>query len=253
MTHSLPPHRAADRYRAGKRLWAPDEEAQLCARYPHEPTAEIARDLRRSLTATYAHAAQLGLAKTAAYLASPAACRLRRPEGPDHPGFRTQFKLGHVPANKGPRRPGWFRGRMRDTQFKPGHRQRWMPVGSTRLIDGYVYRKVSDTPKVPYTVNWKPEHHLIWTRVHGPVPKGHALAFKNSDRMDLRLDNLECVPRRELMWRNSVHRLPRELAEAVQLLGALNRKVRRERRGGEKQDSGFAGSPVRDAGAAEGR
>jgi hypothetical protein len=80
---------------------------------------------------------------------------------------------------------------------------------------------------VPYTVNWKPQHHLLWAAAHGPVPPGHALAFKNGDRTDVRLDNLECIPRRELMLRNTVHNYPKPLAETIQLLGALTNRIRR--------------------------
>ena len=117
---------------------------------------------------------------------------------------------------------------MRETQFKPGvPSHRYMPIGSTRLIEGYVFRKISDVPKVPYTVNWKAEHVLIWERAHGPVPRGHALVFRNGNRTDVRLDNLECLTRRALMARNSVHNLPAPLKATIQLLGALNRQIRR--------------------------
>jgi hypothetical protein len=116
---------------------------------------------------------------------------------------------------------------MKETQFKKGERsQNYMPLGSTRLIDGYVYRKVSDVPNVPYTVNWKPEHHLIWAKVHGPIPRGHALKFRDGDRMNTRLDNLQLITRRELMRRNTIHNLPQPLKSTIHLLGQLNRHIR---------------------------
>jgi hypothetical protein len=83
-------------------------------------------------------------------------------------------------------------------------------------------------------VNWKPEHVLIWMAAHGPIPPGHALAFKNRDRQDIRLENLEQISRRELMARNSVHNLPKPIVHAIQLIGAVNRQIRR--RTNEKQD-----------------
>lgn len=197
-------------------------------RYPHESTAALARDLRRSLASVYARAKLLGLTKSAPYLASPDACRLRRG---DHVGARYRFAKGHVPANKGLRRPGWAPGRMQETQFKPGvlngiAAQRFRPIGSTRLCDGYLYRKISAKPG-PWTANWKLEHVLIWERAHGPVPAGHALVFRNQDRADVRLENLELITRRALMARNSIHNFPKPLATAVQLLGALTRQIRR--------------------------
>jgi hypothetical protein len=221
-----------DRFRAGKRLWSKADDRRLRQVYPHTKTSTLARPFRRTVQAIIGRAAILGLHKSAAYLASPAACRLRRG---DNPGIPFRYQPGHVPANKGLRRPGWSAGRMKETQFKPGHRSNWMPIGSTRLCDGYVYVKVADVPHVPHTVNWFPLHILEWERVHGPLPAGHALTFRNGDRTNVRLDNLELITRRELMARNSVHNLPKSLAQAVQLLGALNRKLQRSSRD-EKQD-----------------
>jgi hypothetical protein len=230
-------NRGAERYRAGKRLWNPGDDRILRAIYPDTPTADVARQLRRTLCAVYGRAQAFGLTKSAAYLASPDACRLRCG---DHVGAAYWYPKGHVPANKGLRRPGYAPGRMRETQFKPGTRSgtaaaHHMAVGSTRLVEGYVYRKVSDVPNVPYTVNWKAEHHLIWVAAHGPIPPGHKLRFLNGDRMDVRLENLELTTHRAMMLRNSMHTLPPALAKTLQLLGALNRQIRR-RTPDEKQD-----------------
>jgi hypothetical protein len=220
--------------RAGKRLWSKADDARIRRAFPHTRTDVLARSLRRSLTAVYARAGVLGVRKSAAYLASPEACRLRRG---DHVGAAFRFKPGQVPPNKGLRRPGWGPGRMKETQFKKGARgTRWMPIGSTRLVDGYLYRKISDVPLVPWTVNWRPEHVLIWERVHGPVPAGHCLWFKDRDRWHVDVDNLELHTRRELMRRNSVHTLPESLAQTIQLLGALTRQVRRRTSHASEQD-----------------
>lgn len=226
-----------DRFRAGKRLWDDADDRALVARYPHEPTTTIARELRRSLTAIYARANLLGLTKSAEYLAGPAACRLRRG---DNVGALSQFKQGHVPANKGLRRPGRGPGRMKETQFKKGERRGvavrlYRPIGTERISkDGYRERKVNDD--LPLQRRWRAVHLLLWEATHGPVPKGQAIAFRNGDRRDIRLENLERITRRELMARNTVHNLPKPLAETVQLLGALNRQIRRRDRSHEEQD-----------------
>lgn len=219
-----------DRYRAGKRLWSVEEDAELRRCFPDEPTAVLAKRLRRTTSAVSARAGVLGIHKSAAYLASPHACRLRR--GTPHVGAKYWYPKGHVPANKGLRRPGWHRGRMKQTQFVKGQRSgkaaaHHMPVGSTRLIEGYVFRKVSDIPNVPYTVNWKAESHLVWAAAHGPIPPGHALKFVNGDRTDVRLENLTLITRRSLMLQNTVHNLPAPLPQTIQLLGALRRQIRK--------------------------
>jgi hypothetical protein len=219
---------SSDRFRAGKRLWNPEDDELLRARYPHEPTANLARDLRRSVGSVFGRADKLGLSKSAGYLAGPHACRLRRG---DNPGVATRFKKGHAPPNKGLRRPGWGPGRMKETQFRKGERRGvavrlYQPIGTERISkDGYLERKVNDD--LPLQARWRAVHLLVWEAANGPLPKGYAICFKNRDKTDIRIDNLECITRRELMQRNTVHNYPKPLAETIQLLGALNRQIRK--------------------------
>jgi hypothetical protein len=230
-----------------RRRWSPAEDSQVRAQYPHMKTAVIAAMLERPASSVYQAAARLGVEKSPEYMASPAACRLRRG---DEVGKNHRFPKGHVPANKGTRRPGWAPGRMKETQFKAGQKNHnVMPVGTTRLIDGYVYIKVAAVRYVPYTVNWLPVHILGWERAAGrPMPPGHCLWFRDGDRMNVAVENLELITRAENMRRNTVHNLPKPLAEIVQLRGALVRQInRREKRDGKQQDRRPARDSVRHA------
>ena len=217
-----------------RRFWTPEEDARLRAEFPDTPTAKLAKSLGRSLSSTYQRAYTLGLHKSAAYLASPAAGRTNGRQG-----VGTRFAKGHVPANKGLRRPGWGPGRMKETQFVKGVRrgvavELWKPIGTERMSkDGYLQRKINND--LPLQARWRFVHLLVWEAANGPLPKGHAIAFKNGDKRDIRLDNLECISRRELMARNTVHRYPKPVAQAVQLLGAVKRKINRRARD-EEQD-----------------
>ncbi len=130
-------------------LWTESDDAELLRAYPDESTAAVARRLGRSVTAVYGRAWKLGVGKSEVYLASPDACRLRRG---DNVGAASRFRPGHVPANKGLRRPGWGPGRMKETQFQPGHGGipgRVKPIGATRLVGGYLYRNPSDAALRP--------------------------------------------------------------------------------------------------------
>lgn len=126
------------------------------------------------------------------------------------------------------------------TETKPCRRgNRWLPIGSTRLFGPgrYMYRKIADTPGVPMARNWVLEHRRIWEAAHGPLPDGYVLAFKNGDKADVRLDNLELVSQAMMLSRNTVHNLPAPLPAVVQLLGALTRQIRqRTRDAAQKQD-----------------
>lgn len=218
-----------------RRPWLIEDDALLRAIYADAPTPEVARRLRRSLSGTYGRAMMLGLHKSETYLASPAACRLRRGDNVD---AESRFTKGHVPANKGLRRPGWSVGRMKETQFRKGERRGvaaklWKPIGTERISkDGYRERKINND--LPLQRRWRAVHLLLWESVNGPLPRSHAVAFKNGDRTDVRLDNLELLTRRDLMARNTVHNLPKPLVQAVQLLGALRRKINRRSRNEEQ-------------------
>ena len=211
------------------RPFSKHELEQLRHLYPHTKTGKIAELLGRSLSSIFGMAYKLGLSKSDQYLNSPDACRLRRGE---RIGEHFRYAKGHIPANKGLRRPGYAPGRMADTQFKKGGSTNWMPIGSTRLIDGYLYRKVSDVRNVVHTVNWKLEHRLIYEAAHGVKidPKTHALIFKDGDRTHIELDNLELITRKELRHRNSIHNLPPEIKEVLRLKGAIKRVITRRRK-----------------------
>jgi hypothetical protein len=224
----------ADRFRAGKRLWSKADDARVRRLYPDTSTQTLVRRLRRTVPAIFARARLLGIKKSVAFRASEASARIRRG---DHRGRTCWFPKGHDTWNKGLRRPGWHSGRMRDTQFKKGGRPHtWVPIG-TEVVDpdGYVKWKINDDRAIPSRFNWQFLHVLVWEYVHGPVPPGHTVVFKNKDKHDCRPTNLELITRRELMRRNSIHNLPAPLMKAIQLLGALNRQIRKRDRHAEEQ------------------
>lgn len=210
-----------------RRPWTTDELAILDQAYSDTPTKTLAERLDRPLNSVYRQAAKRGLRKSDAYLNSTDACRLRRG---DNVGSSCRFPKGHTPWNKGMKGLD-AGGRSKETRFKPGHRagraaQLYQPIGTERISkDGYRQRKVNDD--MPLQRRWKMVHHLVWEEHHGPIPKGHAITFVNGDKTDIRIDNLAQVSRREMMARNTIHNLPKELAEACQLKGALTRQINR--------------------------
>lgn len=223
----------AARRKYRRRPWTPPAEAELRRLYPDTPTAQLAILFRRPIGQVYSKSAKLGLKKSEAFLASPAACRLRRG---DNPGIPHRFKKGHVPANKGLRRPGWYAGRMRETQFKKGQKcHNWLPIG-TKLVksDGYLYRKMTDTGYPPR--DWKQVHRLLWEEHYGPIQPGYHVLFIDGDRGNVTLSNFCLVSRADLAALNRMwSRYPRELCEAIQLRGVLKRQINRRTRH-EEQD-----------------
>jgi hypothetical protein len=216
---------------APRRPWQDWELELIRANYADSSTADLARVLGCSRTAVYQRAAKMGLAKSVEFIAQTAR---ERTSAPGHPSHAHRFTKGFVPANKGLQRPGWAAGDMARTQFKKGQlngraAQLVVPIGSTRVNnDGYLDRKVSDEPG-PQTRRWVAVHRLVWAAAHGTVPHGHAIVFKPGRRTtveaDITLDALECISRRELMTRNSYHQYGPEVAQLVQLRGAISRQI----------------------------
>jgi len=68
-------------------------------------------------------------------------------------------------------------------------------------------------------------HHLVLLEAGREVPPGHALVFRDGDKRNFALDNLELVTRGDLMRRNSYHNYGPEIAAAVQLKGAIMRQI----------------------------
>lgn len=204
-----------------RRQWTRKELRVLRKRYSHCPTREIAAALGRTDRAVYMRAGEMGLRKTAAYLASASSGRLTAFSGA---GAAFRFKLGQKPWNAGLK--GWDSGgRSHATRFKPGHRpQTWVPVGTERVTaDGILERKVADTGRKAQ--DWKPVHVLKWERHRGIVPRGRIVIFRDRNRRNFRLSNLACVTRAQLMEHNTIHRYPRELKAIMKLAGRLRREI----------------------------
>lgn len=209
-----------------RHAWTKDQLALLRRQYPCCYTQKIAKALHLELDQVYRKAHQLGLRKSAAFRRMRLADegrRLRRV------GAAHRFQKGIVPANKGLRRPGWYSGRMRETQFKKGQ----FPVnkdpdfyvlGALRInTDGYIDMRVSFEHGAK---GWRGLHLILWEDAHGPMPKGHCLRFRDGDRLNVCLENLMCIRRGENMLRNSIHNLPKPLVDTIQVLGQLKRRIR---------------------------
>lgn len=205
-----------------RRRWTEQELETLRKMYADTKTAKLAALLGRTERSVYMAADSLGLKKSAAYLASPDACRLRRGA---HVGAETQFKPGHAAWNKGTKFTAG--GRSAETRFKPGNKPHtWNPLGHERLSKGgYLQRKMADTGCT--RKDYVPVHHLVWKDAGREIPPGHALTFRDGNKRNFALENLELVARADLMRRNSYHNYPKEVAQAIQLRGALNRKINR--------------------------
>ena len=207
--------------------WTPEQLDTLRRLYAMTPTIQIAEQIGRPLRATYQKAKDLGLRKAPEYYAAHQAGRTDGERG-----RATRFAKGQTPWNKGQHYDAG--GRSVDTRFKPGTRSHtWKPVGTYRInTDGYLDRKVTDDA-LPHK-RWVAVHRLVWIAANGPIPRGHVVVFRPGRRTtnvdEITPDALECISRKTLIERNTVHRHGPEIARLVQLRGAVNRQIRKHER-----------------------
>lgn len=142
-------------------------------------------------------------------------------------GRTGQFEKGHSSWNDGLK--GWSAGgNSMMTRFKPGatplnHR----PVGSERVnVDGYIEIKTAE-PNV-----WGQKHRIEWEKVHGPIPAGHILWFRDNNRQNCHPDNLMLVTRAQhaVVSKMQLHSATGEFKETVVLIADLAMAKTRRRK-----------------------
>lgn len=203
------------------KVWTVEAIKILIEKYSNTPSKEIAELLDCSIYNVHSKAYKLGLRKNEKYLAELhlASAKYLQKSGKSH-----RFEKGHISWNKG-KKIG-TRGRTAETQFRKGNRPfNVRVIGSERVSkDGYIEVKVDKTKF------WKLKHRIVWEEHYGEIPESHCVCFKDNDPLNCAIENLELISRAELLSRQTVHNLPPELKETVQLLGRLKRQINKKER-----------------------
>lgn len=145
-------------------------------------------------------------------------------------GNAGRFRKGNVPFNKGKKWDEYMseEGKRNSarTQFKSGDIPLSLrPDYSERInVDGYI------EIKLPGHKKWVLKHRWIWEQSNGPIPDGSQIHFIDGDRTNCDISNLEMIThaenaRRNCFWNN----YPKEVASLVQLKGALNRQINKQK------------------------
>lgn len=198
--------------------WTLEEIQYLHANYADNFTEDVAKALNKSVKSVYAKAYSLDIRKSKSHhdkVMEKTSIRIRE-------GAKIhRYAKGHQPANKGKKMPAETYAKVAPTMFSKGNKpHNFRPVGSERLTkDGYLERKIAD-PKT-----WRAVHILVWEAAHGPVPAKHKVIFKDNNKLNNELTNLECVSYADLMRRNSIVRYPADLRFAMKTLKKLKKQI----------------------------
>lgn len=201
-----------------KLFWTNEELEYLHANYADNFTEDVAKALNKSVKSVYAKAYLLDIRKSKTHhekVMAKTSIHIREA------AKINRYTKGHQPANKGKKMPAEVYAKVAPTMFGKGHKpHNFKPVGSERLTkDGYLERKVAD-PKT-----WRAVHVLVWEAAYGPVPAKHKVIFKDNNKLNNDLSNLECVSYADAMRRNSIIRYPADLRSAMKTLKKLKEQI----------------------------
>lgn len=153
-------------------------------------------------------------------------------------GLDGKFEKGSKSWNKGMKQSEFLTPeqieRTKATRFQKGDRPgNYKPIGSERVDkkDGYILIKVQDTGSWPE--RWRFKHVVEWEKVNGPIPKGHMLTFLDGNKLNVSLDNLLLITKREnaIINKSGLRSEVKELNEIGINLGRLVSKFHEKREG----------------------
>lgn len=191
-----------------RKRWSKAESEELTKLYPTTLAKDLAKHFDCKVPQIYNRANKLGLHKDQEWLMSYYKENYKGHE-------RTQFQKGIKSWNKGMK--GLQIGGV-ETQFKKGQTPHNIkPIGYRSLRDGYLVEKMEK--------GFEFVHVLLWKQHNGEIPKGMFVVFKDRNKNNITIDNLEIITRVEHMRRNHIQNLPEELKEVVHLKKSLTRKI----------------------------
>lgn len=202
--------------------WTDEALAIIKEMYPDNKTSLIAERLGVGIGIVYRKANELGLKKSEAFNLSYESGRINKLT---LKGEAFRFKKGNVPMNKGRKQIEYMPiesiERTSATRFKKGN----VPfnkkdVGTERISKyGYIEMNTGN--------GYVLKHRHIWETNMGPIPKGMIIGFKDGNKLNLELSNLELLTMKENMLRNSIQRFPAEVIDAIKLVSKLNKKLKK--------------------------
>ena len=193
------------------RSYTPEQIDWLMANYAGRSHTEIASGLN----------ARFGIDKTAEQIKSFIGNRGL------NTGRTGQFEKGQVSWNKGVK--GYMGANA--TSFKKGNAPaNRKPLYTERIDskDGFILIKVPErNPHTGFPTRYKHKHVWVWEQANGPVPEGHVVAFRDSNKLNCELDNLMLLTRTELLSINlhGYKEMPAELKPTILSFAKIEAKA----------------------------
>jgi hypothetical protein len=199
----------------------PEEiKKQIIELYPNNYTKDISKKLNISESSIYNIAFSNSIKKSAEFMRMELqrqADRLRIV------GVKSRIKKGSIPPNKGIKMDSKTYDKVKSTFFKIGHKphnDKW---------DGYERINIEGYTEVRVNGKYILKNRLIYEQHHGKLDKTMLVIFKDSNKQNFNIDNLQAITKAENAIRNSIHRYPEELKSLMRLNGKIKRKINQKK------------------------
>jgi hypothetical protein len=203
-----------------RKFWTPAEIKTLKKLYPNTNSLCIANLLGKKINTVYSMANKLKLKKTDQYLATLNTNRILTESQRN-----SCFKKGNTPLNKGKKHADYMTPeqieKTKVSQYKKGN----VPLntkydGHERItIDGYVEIRISQGI-------YKLKHRELWIKANGLIPEDCIIIFKDGNKQNIVIENLQLITRKENMLRNSIQQYPAELITTLKLVSKLKKTIK---------------------------
>lgn len=226
--------------------WSEKEDNIMRDMFPDNYTKDVCKVLNRSYQSVVGRSYTLRLLKSEKFFEMQKKDLADRIKEGRNPSFvHNGFKKGIIPHNKGKKMDEESLKIMSKTFFQKRHipHNALPPFSEVKRLDKrcnrlYIYIKLPNERKLVV------KHQYLWKSVHGEIPKGHKVVFKDGNTLNCVIDNLELVSNAELMVRNSIVRYPALLGSTIRVLGRLKRTIKNKEKHGKEQNAGFEGFTV---------
>ena len=203
----------------GRTNYTLQEDETIRTNYLTMPIKQLATMMNRSFTGINGRLSAMGLEVPVELAAQ------RKAEG--------MYRQGSVPKNKGKKQSEYMTpeaiARTALTRFCKGHipHNHHEEIGTIVIRHAHKDRKAPPYKWIKTLEGMRMLHAYNWEQIHGKVPKGFVLRFKDGNTMYCDPINLELITLIENMKRNTIHRYPDELKELIRLNAKL-KKIRKK-------------------------
>lgn len=193
-------------------IWTVEQKQYLTANYANKNTKEIAAALGFTVFQVYYKVKLLGLKKDRQFIKEES----KRTYVGSTLQKKYQFPKGHKPYNTG------TKGLVKRNKgcFKKGNLPHNTLYDGAERVDseGYTFVRLSKA-------NWVLKQRLVYEKQHGAIPEGMVIIFKDGNKQNFDIANLEMITREENMQRNTIHRYPAELKKSIKVLKSINKII----------------------------